>query len=512
MTKHQWPGPGKKACAAAIACAMLTGCTFGSGGASGPGGSMNTGDLNARPSISMMLDLTDREPPKDTLIRPLEVLTQTRLAFNWVPDNIYTDKMVSAIATGAVPKVIQVRAADLKHPAVVNGVQAGLFWEIGPLLGEYPLINRYMNKAIAANSTYFGKMYGLYLERPLSRQGIQYRKDWLDRLGLPEPKTLEDVYTVLKAFTYNDPDGNGEQDTYGLIDRNDPVYGAFKNIATYFGTPNGWGMKDGKLTPDFMSAEYMNAMKFMKKLYDEKLMNPDFTVTSKTQQENRFIAGEAGMMISNVLAASIQSRLQETNPDAKVEIQNRIRGPKGERAWGGTGIGGLLLFPKASVKTESELKQVLAFFEKTLSKDVNNLITYGIRDRHYKQLDADTISVLPGTKRLREQEVESYANALRTFDIQYLRQGQIGALQEKIIGIIKDNDSIVVGDPTAAFVSRTQAEKGTGLADIVTNATYDFILGRLDEAGFRRELEKWRKEGGDLIIEEMNRQYAELNK
>ncbi|MFD0681815.1 MULTISPECIES: extracellular solute-binding protein [unclassified Paenibacillus] len=490
---------------------LTTGCSFAANLGKSESG-MAQLQSEAKPEISMMLVLNSADPPRDTIVKPLEDKTETKLSFTWVPDNIYTDKMVSAIAGGTLPKVVQIKSVDLKHPSVVNGIRSGMFWEIGPLLKDYPHISKYMNSTIMNNGSYFGKYYGLYWERPLSRQGIQYRKDWLERLGLKEPHTIEELYTVLQAFTYADPDGNGKQDTYGLLDRNDLVYGAFKNIASYFGTPNNWGFVNKRLVPDFMTVEYLETMRFMKKLYDEKLINPDFTVTSKVQQEDRFINGEAGMMISNVLGATIRDRIKKSNPAAVIEIQNRISGPKGDRIWGSTGIGGLFLFPKTSVKTEAELRAVLSFFDQTLTEDVNNLITYGLQDRHYKLINEKTIKIMPDTKTLREQEVELYANALRTADIRYLQLGENGSFQEKINAMIQDNNNIVVLDPTAALISQAQAEKGTELQTIITDATYQFILGKLDEAGFNRELGKWRQNGGNLIMEEMNREYEEFNK
>ncbi len=42
--------------------------------------------------------------------------------------------------------------------------------------------------------------------------GYAIRKDWLDRLGLEIPKTIDDLYTVLKAFKENDANGNGDPD------------------------------------------------------------------------------------------------------------------------------------------------------------------------------------------------------------------------------------------------------------------------------------------------------------
>lgn len=465
----------------------------------------------ASADISLMLVLNQDDPPKDTILQELQSMTNTKLSISWVPDTIYSDKMVAAVATGTLPKIVQIKAVDVKQPSIVNGIRSGQFWEIGPYLKEYPLISKYINPTIMSNASYFGKTYGIYWERPQSRQGIQFRKDWLNRLGLQEPRSIEDVYEVLKAFTYGDPDGNGKQDTYGLIDRNDLVYGAFKNIASYFGAPNSWGLVDGKLTPDFMTPEYQAAMKFMKRLYDERLINPDFTVTSKVQQEDRFIKGEAGMMISNVLASSVQYRIQKLNKDAEVDIVNRIKGPKGERIWGGSGFGGLFLFPKSSIRNETELRGVLAFFNSLLSEDVNNLLTYGIEDRHYKlNEDRKTIKIFPDTQTLREQEVEPYANALRTFDIRYLQLEETSEMQNKIQRMIDDNAKMAVNDPTTSLFSQTQAEKGAELQTIITDATYQFILGKLDERGFAAEIERWRKSGGNQMIDELNIEYAEM--
>jgi putative aldouronate transport system substrate-binding protein len=62
-----------------------------------------------------------------------------------------------------------------------------------------------------------GKMYGLPDPGAMDRvEGVVIRKDWLDKLGLKTPKTLEELFAVAKAFTLKDPDGNGKDDTYGF--------------------------------------------------------------------------------------------------------------------------------------------------------------------------------------------------------------------------------------------------------------------------------------------------------
>jgi multiple sugar transport system substrate-binding protein len=53
---------------------------------------------------------------------------------------------------------------------------------------------------------------------PYSAQAnlLLVRGDWLRKLHLQAPKTWDDLEKVAKAFTTEDPDGNGKNDTYGL--------------------------------------------------------------------------------------------------------------------------------------------------------------------------------------------------------------------------------------------------------------------------------------------------------
>ena len=37
---------------------------------------------------------------------------------------------------------------------------------------------------------------------------------WLEKLNLEIPETLDELYTVLKAFTDQDRDGNGQNDNF----------------------------------------------------------------------------------------------------------------------------------------------------------------------------------------------------------------------------------------------------------------------------------------------------------
>ncbi len=143
-----------------------------------------------------------------------------------------------------------------------------------------------------------GHMYAvpsLYRSPQEQIRGEQFiNKQWLDKLGLSVPTTTDELYTVLKAFKEQDPNGNGEADEIPLVmewDNN------ISGIASLFGS---WGVssaytgaggsceagpffiKDGKVVVSNMQEEYKEAVKYFNKLYSEGLINVDtFTGESK---------------------------------------------------------------------------------------------------------------------------------------------------------------------------------------------------------------------------------------
>lgn len=62
-----------------------------------------------------------------------------------------------------------------------------------------------------------GKVYGMAIAPNLTEGEVMLiRQDWLDRLDLKAPTTIEEFEQVIAAFTNEDPDGNGKKDTYGF--------------------------------------------------------------------------------------------------------------------------------------------------------------------------------------------------------------------------------------------------------------------------------------------------------
>lgn len=468
-------------------------------------GTAQATDKPAEPfKLSVMLDLQVPDVPADKIEKLLEEKTNTQLEIQWVPDGSYDDKLNATFATGSLPQAVQLKnAASLS--LMRDALKDGQFWEIGPLIDQYPNLAK-LNKDVLNNTSVDGKIYALYRESALSRQGIIFRKDWADKLGLAAPKNIDELYNFLKAFKEQDPDGNGKDDTIGLTDRSDLIYGAFKTVSSYFGTPNNWGEKDGKLAPEFMFTEYMDTLNFFKKLHKEGLINQDFPVTAKNDQQNLFTTGKAGMYIGALGdVGSLDPKLKEVNAASDLDIQNRIEGPKGTGIWSTAGYGSVFLFPKSSVKSEDELKKILTFFDQMMSPELSNVVQWGIEGEHY-MLNNGSVVPSEDTK-LTDREAKPF------LQFQVGGQSTIPELLDpefklpvkaKSEELIKDNESILINDPTVALESKTMIEKGVRLSEIIKDATYQYMLGDIDEAGFQKAVDKWLKDGGQQIIDEYN--------
>ncbi|MDR6555647.1 extracellular solute-binding protein [Paenibacillus qinlingensis] len=464
-------------------------------------------EKGTRPVISIMAPLHFPHPPIPELVEAIEKLTQTKLELNWVPDGIYTDKMNTALTTNSLKKATYVKYTD--YMLMKNSIRSGAFWDIGPYLSSYPNLKK-LNKEILGQATVDGKIYGLYTERPSSRQGIIIREDWLNNLNLKKPTNLNELYDVLKAFTNGDPDRDGKNDTFGLTDRNDLVFGSFKTISSYFGTPNNWGVSAGKLVPEFETQAYVDTMNFMKKLYEEKLINSDFAVTSKDVQRDKLIRGTAGVYIGSMQDVQrLSDEAQLVNPEARLTLVNHIEGPQGFQIWSIPNYSALYLFSKKAIRTEAELKQMLQFFDRTMDKDVANLMKYGLEGRHYTAKNGQ-IQLSEETSKIRVNEV----NALYALMIADLNNPNIipvvesESLSQLADTLSLDNEKYAIKDPTLGIESKTYDERGVELYKIISDATYNYILGKLDKAAFQQEIERWKRGGGNQMIQEYNEAYG----
>jgi len=499
----------------ALAVSLLAGCSSGakSGDGNGNAGSESPASSASAPAaasesaasiapvskITYMLPFNTAEPPREDNVfwKKIEELTGTDVQITWVPDSGYTDKTAAIIASGDMPDVIGVNgSAQYKSGVILNAIQSGLFWDLGPYLKDYPNLNPdNMNPITASNFKIDGKFYGLYRETYISRNGLYYRNDWLQKLNLKQPETMDDLYAMLKAFSENDPDGNNADDTYGLVLEKSE----YSFFPVWFGAPNVWGEKDGQLYPAFEHPRYLDALKFLKKLYDERLINQDFALFNVSKANDAINAGKGGAFARNVSTLlkfqGIADHLQKIGT---------VEGPDGKFAYSENGYIMVFLIPKTSVKTEEHLRQVLAFMDRLASREIQDLWEWGVEGVHYEVKDG--LIVQTDTEKFAADRpgIQFIGIALK----KDVSPGQYDSIMQMLNETSEANEPFAVGNPAAGLISKTYFERGSDLDILLQDADLKFIMGSIDENGWKSALDNWRKQGGDKVISEFNEALA----
>jgi putative aldouronate transport system substrate-binding protein len=495
--------------AASLVIVSLTGC--GDNGDNGDN-KETSGQAKAieanQPLKLTMLQTAEGEPPQpdNDVEKAIEKYTNTQLDIQW--STAIKDKLPILIASGDLPNVVAVGSSLLKLPYMVNALRSDLFWDLTPYIKDYPNLSK-INPQIYENLSFDGKIYGLPQVRPLSRRATSFRQDWLDNLGLKEPKTVDDLYKVLRAFTYDDPDKNGKNDTYGLLEFKD--FGILTRVANWLGAPNQWEVKDGKFIAAPTTNEYFAALQFIKRLYDEKIMNQDFAVMEKTAWNAAFQAGKGGM-VENITNSAFkqEEELKKVNPNAKLNMFSKLSGPKGDKTPGEGGFNDIIMISKSSVKTEAELKRILSFYEKLGEEPMATLLEWGIEGKHYKLENNKPVYT---NVSLYNAEVLPYAQKVNSADrMKNAKPGDYPPLKQLEFKLNNENEKYAVSNPALPFISATYSEKGQELEKIIKDATIKFTMGQLDEAGWKKAVENWRSSGGDKVAEEFAVEYAKINK
>lgn len=129
------------------------------------------------------------------------------------------------------------------------------------------------------------------------------RQDWLDKLGLEAPRTWDEMVKVAEAFVTQDPDGNGEDDTIGILGPSnsdhmnaiggnqyglDPLFSSFQSYPQY------WLQgKDGTVEYGSIQPETRDALEKISELYTNKLIDPEMLVRSDSKEP--LLAGKVGI-------------------------------------------------------------------------------------------------------------------------------------------------------------------------------------------------------------------------
>lgn len=282
-------------------------------------------------------------PPEDwAVLKLIKEKLNIDLKLTALPSNESDQdvKINAAAAANALPDLFMVR-----RDPWLNLVRVGL---LAPVDGLYPLMPNRTSIQYDADSKAFttvnGKSYGLASPGSIAKnEGMLIRKDWLDKLGLKVPVTTDEYLAVMRAFTFNDPDGNGKADTYG--------YGAFIEINNFeeglgrrmdpfmgaFGVAGTWNMNAANAGLNVRNPAYFDALAYVKKIMDEKIIDPNWLSYKKDDFRAAWKQGRFGIMREQNAAFGAEANyapFDKNFPKGEWIVIDAPKGPKGHQSVG----------------------------------------------------------------------------------------------------------------------------------------------------------------------------------
>jgi putative aldouronate transport system substrate-binding protein len=220
----------------------------------------------------------------------------------WTVDSSQSEeKLNAAVASNDLPDMF-----SASYELLGRLIKAGQVQAIGDVYEKYatPRLREICNyqdgRGFLAGSS-GGKLYALPVANDFADNVAMLfiRKDWLDKLNLSIPTTMDELLTVARAFRDRDPDGNGRNDTIaialdmawgqtraGINSLANPL-GAYASIWIPDGTG---GLKYSSIQPEMKAA-----LQLMQNLYKEGLLDREFAVKDGGKVAEDIAAGKIGI-------------------------------------------------------------------------------------------------------------------------------------------------------------------------------------------------------------------------
>jgi putative aldouronate transport system substrate-binding protein len=249
-------------------------------------------------------------------------------------------KINAAAAANALPDLFLVR-----RDPFLNIARVGVIAPVDELYAMMPNRTKVQYDADSRGfTTINGKSYGLASPGIIAKnEGLLMRKDWLDKLNLPVPATTEELFAVMKAFTTQDPDGNGRADTYGygaFIEINNIEEGLGRRVDPFFGAwgvAGTWNLTKAGAGLNVRKPAYFDALSYVRRMVDEKVIDPNWTSYGKDDFRAAWKQGRFGIMREQNAAFAAESNyapFDKNFPNGEWIVIDPPQGPDGQRSVG----------------------------------------------------------------------------------------------------------------------------------------------------------------------------------
>ncbi len=435
----------------------------------------------------------------------------------WVQNDLMEEKVSMLFASPSEMPMIITHGGSITGK-IVSAAKNGLFVNLTEYIKDsekYPNLSTIL-PSVAASLSVDGKLIAVPRVRAVGRYGLCYREDWAEKLGLKEPETPEDVYDMLYAFTYNDPDGNGVNDTIGL--EMTCYTGPFDIIQTWFGCGNGWAEVNNWLIPVHLQPEYFEALDYIKRLYDDGLMPADWAARPTDTWEDGCKSGKNGVFIDVMDSGrriwdyfEAEKTFTPSVVDPSKPASMKLYGAVNGRTLATSGYNGYFTLSAATCDTEEKIEAALTLLDRLCDDEMLVLAQYGIEGKNYEVHDGIIERTDTGNTKLTDSycdlnQLLAYLPSMEHVTNPHVLDSYTVTAQKAAYEKAAD---MAVSNPAAVYLvnSATYAEVGESLQEMIENARIRYIYGEITKEELLNVNNEWLKQGGQSIINEVNARY-----
>lgn len=361
--------------------------------------------------VHLKLFLTNKNIVEGSYAKKMiEEATNTELEIIQVPTKDLDNKLNILLASGDRPDIIQCETETMESQLLSSGILLPLneYWD------DYPNLKNARDEETWDLMRYTdGNIYSIGIKNPNPLSIIAYRKDWLDKLGLSVPTTLDEYYEVATAVSKEDPDGNGAADTFAFggyqnVDTTwfDHIFGAFGAL------PNYWMLKDGHIVNGSVQPEMKDALVYLNKMYQDGLIDPEFVTDDPKRWQQKVKSGIYGAGVTKIHIfdknnwSNYYEPFIQSNPEGEHVYGPILTGgsenPVGirmasERGWLRTFVS----------KDSKNVDACLRLLDYLTSEEGNRFTQYGVEGEHYKW-DGDMLVRLIDDKKTQELDLNKF--------------------------------------------------------------------------------------------------------
>lgn len=433
-----------------------------------------SGEVTKPEKITMMVNGTFLKPEQkqSELVAKYKELTGIDLEITSIDHNSYNDQLALAFASGDVADVV-ILSAEYYSAYASQGALADIseYWKNSETKASGRINEEYIDSLYINDG-----LYGFAAQRGGGCM-TYLRQDWLDKLGLSVPTTYDEYIKVLEAFTTQDPDGNGVNDTYGVTAAGIMTTDApFTNYLPEFwqdAYPDFYQKEDGTWVDGFSEQATSDALQRLKDAYNLGVIDIEITTNKTSSCRDKLYSSKVGAFTywAGKWNMTLDENVKAITPEASLVAIPPI-----------AELGQYVERQSPVIAITSKCKNPAGVFKYLFETMVDGaegqmLFTYGVEGTHYEVTDGK-YSQLPDPENPANTFTSAYIDPVLCIsdwidgdpledsrDPRILESNELFVKNSKLAPVIETNDTM------ANYAATLRDIRTVIVADVVTGNT-----------------------------------------